>query len=62
MNYELSDQKNPFAKKKKQLVSWEAYQKSHDRNPNVAQMAPLSKKEKLDLHANLARAESSLAV
>lgn len=32
----------------------------HNRNPTIAQTAPLLKKEKLDLDANLGKAESSL--
>lgn len=38
------------------------YQRSHDRNPFAAQTVSLLKKERLDLNANLAKAESSLAV
>ena len=43
-------------------LSWESYQRKHDRNRTAAQMASLLKKERLDLHGNLAKAESSLAV
>lgn len=42
--------------------SWSTYQEKHDRYPTTAQTAPLHRKERLDLHANLAKAESSLAV
>ena len=42
--------------------SWDTYQKKHDCNPTAAQAERLPKKERLDLHANLAEAESSLAV
>lgn len=42
--------------------SWGAYQKKHDRNPTAAQTAGLAKKERLDLHTDLAKAESALAV
>lgn len=43
-------------------ASWMAYQESHDRNPTAVQTAPLSKKERIGLHKNLATAESSSAV
>ena len=41
---------------------WDKYQRKHDRNPTVAQTAQLLKKERLEIHGSLARAESSLAV
>lgn len=40
---------------------WQTYQKSHERDPTAAQAASLAKKERLDIHAGLAKAESALA-
>lgn len=42
-------------------TKWQTYQKSHERDPTAAQAASLSKKDRLDLHAGLAKEESALA-
>lgn len=42
-------------------ASWKSYQEAHDRNLTVAQTALLSKKQRLDIHIVLAKAESALA-